>query len=93
MTTSIGITKNSLVFTEHSVVIAINTEFFLGLETFKKIAGLIVRGLRNPEKAPGEERIYTAREKEWNAWKYRKVHGCPVPEVLQKQMVELQGQM
>ncbi len=69
--------------------IAINTEFFLGLETFKKIAGLIVRGLRNSEKAPREERIYTAGEKEWDAWQYRKDHGCPVPEVLQKQMVEL----
>ena len=69
--------------------IAINTEFFLGLETFKKIAGLIVRGLRNSEKAPGEDRIFTAGEKEWDAWKYRKDHGCPVPVVLQKQMTEL----
>jgi L-2-hydroxycarboxylate dehydrogenase (NAD+) len=69
--------------------IAINTEFFLGLETFKRIAGAIVRDLRNSQKADGEERIFTAGEKEWEAWKYRKEHGCPVPEVLQKQMIEL----
>jgi LDH2 family malate/lactate/ureidoglycolate dehydrogenase len=69
--------------------IAINMDFFLGIEVFKKIAGAIVRDLRNSEKAPGEERIYTAGEKEWLAWNYRKDHGCPVPVVLQQQMSEL----
>ncbi|MDC7126007.1 MAG: Ldh family oxidoreductase, partial [Spirochaetales bacterium] len=69
--------------------IAINTEAFLGLEMFKKIAGSIMRDLRNSEVAPGAERIYTAGEKEWIAWNYRKEHGCPVPKVLQNQMVEL----
>lgn len=69
--------------------IAINIDNFLGLPIFKKIAGSIMRDLRNSEKAPGSERIWTAGEKEWDAWQYRKVHGCPVPPVLQKQMVEL----
>ena len=35
----------------------INTEFFMGLDTFKKTAGGICRGLRNSQKAPGAERI------------------------------------
>jgi len=69
--------------------IAINLEAFLGVDLFKKIAGSIMRDLRNSEVAPGEERIYTAGEKEHIAWNYRKDHGCPVPSVLQKQMVEL----
>ncbi|WP_319476365.1 Ldh family oxidoreductase [Marispirochaeta aestuarii] len=69
--------------------IAINTEFFMGLETFKRIAGAIMRDLRSSQKAEGEERIYTAGEKEWIAWNYRKTGGCPVPPVLQKQMQEL----
>ena len=69
--------------------IAINIDAFLGLDLFKKIAGSIMRDLRNSEKAPGEERIYTAGEKEWIAWDYRKEHGCPVPKVLQNQMVEM----
>lgn len=69
--------------------IAINIDAFLGVELFKKIAGSIMRDLRNSEKAQGEERIYTAGEKEYIAWTYRKDHGCPVPVVLQKQMVEL----
>lgn len=69
--------------------IAINIENFMGLEVFKRIAGAIMRDLRNAKKAPGEERIYTAGEKEWVAWQYRKDHGCPVPVALQKQMSEI----
>ncbi len=69
--------------------IAINIDNFLGLPIFKSIAGTIMRKLRESEKAPGSDRIWTAGEKEWDAWKYRKEHGCPVPPVLQKQMVEL----
>ena len=65
--------------------IAINIDAFLGIDLFKKIAGSIMRDLRNSEKAPGEERIYTAGEKEWVAWNYRKEHGCPVPKVLRDQ--------
>ncbi|MCF7933962.1 MAG: Ldh family oxidoreductase [Spirochaetia bacterium] len=69
--------------------IAIDPERFMGLETFKKIAGNICREVRNSRLAPGAERIYTAGEKEHVAWQYRKDHGCPVPVTLQKVMVEL----
>jgi LDH2 family malate/lactate/ureidoglycolate dehydrogenase len=71
--------------------IAINPALFLGVDLFKRIAGTICRELRNSEVAPGEERIYTAGEKEWLAWQYRKEHGCPVPKVLQQQMIELRN--
>ena len=69
--------------------IAINPAKFMGVSIFKKIAGSICRDLRNSQVAPGEERIYTAGEKEWIAWQYRKDHGCPVPKVLRDQMIEL----
>jgi len=69
--------------------IAINPDFFMGIDIFKHIAGTICRELRASKKAPGEDRIYTAGEKEYIAWQYRKEHGCPVPESLQKVMVEL----
>ena len=69
--------------------IAINIENFLGLDLFRRIAGQIMRDLRGSKLAEGAERIYTAGEKEWIAWQYRKAHGCPVPPALQKQMVEL----
>jgi LDH2 family malate/lactate/ureidoglycolate dehydrogenase len=69
--------------------IAINPGLFMGEAVLRRIAGSICRDLRSSKVAPGEERIYTAGEKEFIAWQYRKDHGCPVPKALQKQMVEL----
>ena len=69
--------------------IAIDINEFIDTSEFKKIAGNIMRDLRNSKKAPGHDRIYTAGEKEWIAWEYRRDHGCPIPVVLQKQMIEL----
>jgi L-2-hydroxycarboxylate dehydrogenase (NAD+) len=69
--------------------IAINTDAFMGEKVFRTIAGSIMRELRASKKAPGQDRIYTAGEKEQVAWEYRKDHGCPVPKVLQNQMTEL----
>ena len=67
--------------------IAIDIEEFTELDRFKKDAGDIMRELRASKKAPGQDHIYTAGEKEWIAWQYRKVHGCPVPKTLQTQMI------
>lgn len=58
--------------------IAIDTEAFMGLESFKKTTGDILRALRNSKKAPGQEKIYTAGEKEYIAWQERKVKGLPL---------------
>lgn len=71
--------------------VAINPAFFMGEKVFRETAGAICRALRASRKAPGAERIYTAGEKEWLAYNYRKVHGCPVPPSLQKVMVELRN--
>jgi LDH2 family malate/lactate/ureidoglycolate dehydrogenase len=60
--------------------IAIDTEAFMGLESFKKTAGDILREIRNSEKAPGEEKIYTAGEKEYLIWQERKEKGVPLNE-------------
>jgi LDH2 family malate/lactate/ureidoglycolate dehydrogenase len=69
--------------------IAIDPEHFMGLDTFKRIAGTICRELRESKKAPGEDYIFTAGEKEHLAYQFRKEHGCPVPPSLQKVMVTL----
>ena len=66
--------------------IAIDTEAFAGREEFKKTAGDIMRALRNSKKAPGQERIYTAGEKEWDVWCERKDKGVPINEAVQKEM-------
>ena len=69
--------------------IAIDPEHFMGLNTFKRIAGTICRELRESKKAPGEDYIFTAGEKEYLSYQFRKEHGCPVPPSLQKVMVTL----
>jgi len=58
--------------------IAIDTEAFMGLESFKKTTGEILRALRNSALAPGEHKIYTAGEKEYLAWLDRKDKGIPL---------------
>lgn len=70
----------------------INPEFFMGLETFRRTAGGICRGLRDSEKAPGAQRIYTAGEKEYLAWQDRKEKGVPVGEAIQKEFIALRDE-
>lgn len=69
--------------------IVIDPEAFCGLETFKKIAGDILRELRASEKAPGQSRIYTAGEKEHDVWLVRKDKGVPVGEAVQKEFIAI----
>jgi len=71
----------------------INPAFFMGVDTFKKTAGDICRGLRNSTKAPGQERIYTAGEKEYMAWLDRKDKGVPVGESIQKEFIQLRDEL
>ncbi|MEL7658478.1 MAG: Ldh family oxidoreductase, partial [Bacillota bacterium] len=72
---------------------AIDTEAFMGLESFKKTAGDILRELRNSRLAPGESRIYTAGEKEHLAWLERKDKGIPVEAAVMKEFIEIRDGM
>jgi LDH2 family malate/lactate/ureidoglycolate dehydrogenase len=69
--------------------LAIDVEEFIELARFKRISGDIMRELRGSRKAPGEEHIFTAGEKEHLAWLVRKEKGCPVPAALRKDMETL----
>jgi L-2-hydroxycarboxylate dehydrogenase (NAD+) len=69
--------------------IAIDTEAFMGLEDFKKTAGDIMRELRASEKAPGEDRIFTAGEKEYEVWLERKDSGVPINEAVQQEFIKV----
>jgi L-2-hydroxycarboxylate dehydrogenase (NAD+) len=69
--------------------IVIDPSRFMGLATFKRVSGTICKEIRNSQKAPGETRIYTAGEKEWDAYNERSVLGVPIPESLQKVMTYL----
>lgn len=72
--------------------LAIDTEAFLGLEQFKKTAGDIMRALRNSQKAPDQERIYVAGEKEYEVWLQRKDSGVPINDAVQKEFMELRDE-
>ena len=72
--------------------IAIDTEAFMGAEAFKKTCGDILRDLRGSEKAPGQERIYTAGEKEYDVWMYRNDKGVPVTDAVQKEFIGLRDE-
>lgn len=67
--------------------LAINIESFLPLETFKKIAGNIVRELRNSKRAPGQSRIYTAGEKEYEMEIQRRQKGIPINSSILKDLL------
>ena len=65
----------------------------MGAESFKKTTGDILRALRASQKAPGEERIYTAGEKEHEIWLYRKDRGVPVNEAVQKEILAVRDKL
>jgi LDH2 family malate/lactate/ureidoglycolate dehydrogenase len=73
--------------------LAIDIEHFVPLERFKAITGDIVRQLRASRKAPGQERIYTAGEKEWEMEKIVRERGVSVNPNLQKDIKTMQTEL
>ena len=62
--------------------IAIDINAFTDPEDFKKTTGNILRELRASKKMPGQNRIYTAGEKEHDTWIERKNKGVPFSNAL-----------
>ncbi len=73
--------------------IAIDTNAFMGADEFKKTAGDILRDLRNSTKAPGQDRIFTAGEKEWDVWCERKESGVPINEAVQAEISKVRDDL
>ena len=73
--------------------LAINVESFIPINLFKKTAGNIMRGLRSAKKVPGQERIYTAGEKEFEAEKERVKVGIPINESIQRDIKIMQKEI
>lgn len=73
--------------------IAINISAFLDIELFKKTTGDILRAIRASKKSPGENKIYTAGEKEYLIWLERKNKGVPLNEILQKQIIAIRDEL
>jgi L-2-hydroxycarboxylate dehydrogenase (NAD+) len=57
--------------------VVIDISAFTDPEDFKKTTGNILRELRASKKMPGQDRIYTAGEKEHDTWLRRKDKGVP----------------
>ncbi len=72
---------------------AIDTEAFMGLDAFKKTCGDILRELRSSAKAPGEDHIYTAGEKEYLVWQQRKDSGVPINEAVQSELIKIRNEL
>ena len=73
--------------------IAVNVEAFIALDDFRKNTGDILRALRASEKAPGQDRIYTAGEKEYETLVEREREGIPVPEGVQGDLVAMRDEL
>lgn len=72
---------------------AIDVEAFTDLESFKKTTGDILRALRGSKRMPGEPRIYTAGEKEHDAWLVRKDKGVPLNKSLQDELLQMRDEL
>lgn len=73
--------------------LAINIESFLSLETFKTITGNILRELRNSKRAPGQDRIFTAGEKEFEMELQRNIDGIPVNQPILQDLIIMQEEL
>ena len=63
------------------------------VDDFKKTTGDILRQLRESQKVPGAERIYTCGEKEHLAGIEREGKGVPVNAALQEQMITMRNEL
>ena len=73
--------------------IAIDISAFTELDEFKRITGDILRQLRASKKAPGQERIYTAGEKEYDIFIERRGRGVPVNSEVMKEMLQMRNEV
>lgn len=93
MLTGIGENKEKVPYHLGHFFIAIDPEAFMGLESFKKTSGEILRQLRSSKLAPGEKRIYTAGEKEYLTWLERRDKGVPIGKEVQQEFIQVRDML
>jgi LDH2 family malate/lactate/ureidoglycolate dehydrogenase len=72
---------------------AVNVKSFIDLDAFKKTAGNICRALRDSKKAPREERIYTAGEKEYYMEIERRKTGIPINKSILNDLLTMKSEL
>lgn len=73
--------------------LAIDIEHFVPLDIFRRITGQIMRELQNARKAPGQERIYVAGEKEFEMEHRRREQGIPVNANLRRELQTMRDEL
>jgi L-2-hydroxycarboxylate dehydrogenase (NAD+) len=73
--------------------IAMDVSAFTNLDDFKRRVGELLRELRSSRKAPSEDRIYTAGEKEYLSWLERRHKGAPLNRSLQLEILEIRDEL
>jgi L-2-hydroxycarboxylate dehydrogenase (NAD+) len=73
--------------------LAIDIEHLLPLNVFRSITGQIMRDLQNARKAPGQERIYVAGEKEHYLIQERTENGIPVNPKLRQELQTIRDEL
>jgi len=73
--------------------LAMNIENFIGLDSFKRTTGKIMRTLRKSKKEPGAKKIYTAGEKEYLTEIERRSKGIPLNKSLQQDLKQIQNDL
>jgi len=66
--------------------LAIDIEHFIPLEVSRRVTGDIMRALQGARKAPGQDRIYVAGEKEYEKEALIRTEGVPVNANLRKEL-------
>lgn len=91
--TGIGKNGEAVPFRVGHFFMAINIEAFCPLEEFKNTTSAILNDLRNSRKVPGQARIFTAGEKEFEKEKIIRAQGVPIIPNLQKDLLFLQKEL
>lgn len=73
--------------------LAIDVEHFFPLEASRKVTGQILRALQASRKAPGQDRIYVAGEKEWEMEKVVRRQGVPVNRGLRRELQTMRDEL
>jgi LDH2 family malate/lactate/ureidoglycolate dehydrogenase len=73
--------------------LAVHIEHFVPLEMSKRITGQIMRALQNAHKAPDQERIYVAGEKEHERQKLVRERGIPVNRNLRRDLQTVRDEL
>lgn len=66
--------------------LAIDIEHFCPLELSRRISGRIMRALQSSRRAPGQDRIYVAGEKEYESQALVRQRGVPVNRMLRREL-------